>query len=148
MKLSYHTAPIREPYDDEQYVITAYEKHSRQCLRCIASFEKKGGCHAMCDRGYKYARDVASYVLTQNGDCFSIVESESGRIARIEVPCKYRRVHSLLAAMEDGFDIGHGEISHINSSNQNRKKTVGLSILQNNRSPAALHSVFGLFPGL
>ena len=96
---------LREPHDDEWHVMTAYERHSSRCLQCVKSLKMQQGDWTLCDRGYKYARDVANYLYAHDGKHFSIVASENGRRIQIKIPQKVLMVRRLLAAIEDGLNL-------------------------------------------
>jgi hypothetical protein len=96
---------MREPYDDEQYVMSAYERHLNRCTQCVSPLNRSGRGSALCGRGYKYARDVASYLFSRNGKHFSVVASESGRLIQVKTPQNPFAVRNLLAAIEAGLHL-------------------------------------------
>ncbi len=96
---------MREPYDDEQYVMTAYERHSNRCTQCVSHLNMSRRGPTLCRRGYKYARDVAGYLFSLNGKHFSVVASESGRLIQVKTPHNAFAVRSLLAAIEAGLPL-------------------------------------------
>lgn len=99
----YYPTVMREPNDDEYYVMKAYERHTSRCPHCVRPLRIRGEGKALCDRGFKYARDVANYIFTQNGKFFSVVASERGRRVQVKMPRESLGVRSLLAAIEDGL---------------------------------------------
>lgn len=96
---------MREPHDDENYVMTAYERHSNHCTRCVSPLKIQRLDQTLCYRGYKYARDVANYLFAQNGKHFSVVARENGRLSQVRIPPNAFAVRSLLATIEDGLHL-------------------------------------------
>lgn len=95
---------VREPHDDEKYVMAAYERHSSRCTKCSIPFELSGRA-SLCARGYQYARDVANYLFAQEGKNFSVVARERGKSVQVKIPRNAVAVHSLLAAIEAGLHL-------------------------------------------
>ena len=105
MKPGNYFTIVREPHDDEQYVMTTYERHSSHCTQCVNPLKIQGAGQTLCGRGHKYARDVADYLFAQNGKHFSVVAREKGRLIQIKTPSNAFAVRSLLAAIEDGLHL-------------------------------------------
>ncbi|KAK5459612.1 hypothetical protein LTS15_003741 [Exophiala xenobiotica] len=95
---------VREPRDDEYYVMSSFTRHIGRCARCPDLYKmhfQQGA--ALCDRGWRYARDVASYVYPHNGKPFSVVDREQGD--EIELQLDEDISESTLALM---FAMEHG----------------------------------------
>ena len=101
MGSGFYLTVVREPRDDENYVMKAYERHLSRCTHCDISSSSRRDEYVLCDRGYRYARDVANYIFPRNGKYFSVVASEKGSRVQVKIPREAQGVRSLLAAIED-----------------------------------------------
>ncbi|OJJ78102.1 hypothetical protein ASPBRDRAFT_50892 [Aspergillus brasiliensis CBS 101740] len=96
---------VRDPEDDENYVISAYEGHANHCTRCadpMTAYEEK---RSLCKRGTQYARDVTEYLRSKNGKIYSVVDLERNRSTLVRVPLKCVAVRQLLLAIENGLRV-------------------------------------------
>ncbi|KAK5212271.1 hypothetical protein LTR47_007180 [Exophiala xenobiotica] len=96
---------VREPRDDEFYVMSSFTRHIGRCARCPDLYEMHLQQNApLCDRGWRYARDVASYIYPHNGKPFSVVDREQGDEIELQLDEDISEsILALLFAMEHGL---------------------------------------------
>lgn len=92
---------VRDPRDDETYVMNAFEDHAARCPHCSDSLQSR----ALCARGRQHALDVVEYLYSEGGKHFSSVDRENGKSMRVRIPRDARAVCSLLAAVERGLNL-------------------------------------------
>lgn len=96
---------VREPREDEDYVMSRFTKHMGRCARCPDLYEmhlQQGA--ALCDRGWSYAREVARYIYPHNGKPFSVIDREEGDEVELELDEDISElIRALLFAMEHGL---------------------------------------------
>lgn len=96
---------VREPHDDELYVMYEFERHTSHCSQCSYYLRThKEGC-SICDRGEKYAVDVASYLYSKNGRAHSVIAREHKKPMLVNIPSNRRAVQELLLAIEEGLRL-------------------------------------------
>lgn len=105
---------VREPHDDETYVMTAFERHANHCAQCADPLRTHQEGRTLCDRGHGYAVDVADYIYSKNGKAYSAIAREHNQSTLIKVPRAFMAVRRLLLAVEEGLRL------HRKQENQNR----------------------------
>jgi hypothetical protein len=105
--VSFEASPVysRQPFDDEKYVMKAFNRHCTRCAQCSNPYavHKAGG--TLCDKGHRRALDVAQYVYSQAGVSYSQVDRECHERVQLEIPVGCEAVRSLLKAMERGLRL-------------------------------------------
>ncbi|KAK4946907.1 hypothetical protein LTR10_014049 [Elasticomyces elasticus] len=96
---------IRRPRDDEYSVMTYYARHADRCNICANPYTAFKQDLPLCDRGYKYARDVAKYIYAKGGKPFSIIDKQNGDRVQIEVPADCQVINSLVKAFDHGLKV-------------------------------------------
>lgn len=96
---------VRDLYDDEKYVMTAFEGHAARCPNCADPLQTHAEGHNLCDRGRQHALDVAEYLYSEGGKHYSAVDRENGKPMRVRIPRDAVAVRGLLAAIEDGLRL-------------------------------------------
>ncbi|KAI9925233.1 hypothetical protein ASPWEDRAFT_121053 [Aspergillus wentii DTO 134E9] len=103
---------VRELHADEDYVMTAFERHASHCIKCADPLEAHLQGRTLCDRGHQYAIDVAEYLYSKNGKAHSVVDQELNQPTLVKIPRDCEAVRSLLLAIEDGLRIHRKENNH------------------------------------
>ncbi|KAL6243393.1 hypothetical protein RBB50_009946 [Rhinocladiella similis] len=98
---------VREPREDEEYVMSRFGKHLRRCRRCpdLREMHLQSGS-GLCDRGLVYAREVARYVYSRNGRPYSVIDKRNGDDVKLILDGAVSdAILSLLFAFEHGLWI-------------------------------------------
>lgn len=96
---------LREPREDEGYVMSRFAKHLRRCRRCpdLHDMHLQNGS-GLCDRGLVYAREVARYVYPRSGRPFSVIDKRNEEdVELILEEAVSDAILSLLFAFEHGL---------------------------------------------
>ncbi|KAL2816220.1 hypothetical protein BDW59DRAFT_153355 [Aspergillus cavernicola] len=97
--------PVRELEADEQYVMDAFERHASHCYHCNEPLQVHREDRLLCDRGHKYAIDVAAYLYSKNGKAYSVVDRDLNQPTLVKIPRDCVATRGLLLAIEDGFRL-------------------------------------------
>jgi hypothetical protein len=100
---------VRELHADEDYVMTAFERHASHCRQCANPLEAQRQGRTLCDRGRQYAVDVAKYLYSKNGKAYSVVARERNQPTLVKIPHGCPAVRGLLLAIEDGLRLHRKE---------------------------------------
>ncbi|KAI1610357.1 hypothetical protein EDD36DRAFT_323245 [Exophiala viscosa] len=98
---------IRRPRDDEYSVMSYYARHADKCIICANPYDAFKQDISLCDRGYKYARDVAQYIYAKGGKPFSIIDKKNGDPSQVEVPADCQVINSLVKAFDRGMKVNN-----------------------------------------
>ncbi|KAK5023271.1 hypothetical protein LTS07_009494 [Exophiala sideris] len=90
----------RRPRDDEYAVMTYYSRHADKCNICADPYSAFKQDVLLCDRGYKYARDVAKYIYSKGGKPFSLLDKENGDRVQIQIPADCQIIYNLVKAFD------------------------------------------------
>ncbi|KAL2853489.1 hypothetical protein BJY01DRAFT_65357 [Aspergillus pseudoustus] len=101
--------PVRELEADEQYVMTAFERHAERCYQCNDPLNVQQEDRALCDRGHQYAIDVAAYLYSKNGKAYSVVDRDLNQPTLVKIPRNCVATRGLLLAIEDGLRLQRKE---------------------------------------
>ncbi|KAL3411938.1 hypothetical protein V8F44DRAFT_649592 [Aspergillus fumigatus] len=115
---------VRELEDDEEYVMTAFERHASHCSQCADPFRVHQEGRSLCDRGHQYALDVAEYLYSENGKAKSVIDRELSQPTLVKIPRDCVAVRGLLLAIEDGMRLQRKEQEKPQSQNQARVQVV------------------------
>ncbi|KAJ5089481.1 hypothetical protein N7532_008165 [Penicillium argentinense] len=85
---------------DEQFVLDKFEQHATHCSLCTQALENSDD--TLCEQGNAYARDVKSYLFSEDGNYFSVNARENGKTGRVGVPDEAQAVRHLLEGIESG----------------------------------------------
>ncbi|KKK15997.1 hypothetical protein P175DRAFT_0438600 [Aspergillus ochraceoroseus IBT 24754] len=94
---------VRDLEADEQYVMTAFERHANHCYRCMNPLDVHQKGHSLCDRGHQYAIDVAAYLYSKNGKAYSVVDRDLNQPTLVKIPRNCVATRELLLAIEAGL---------------------------------------------
>lgn len=86
-------------------VMQHFAAHASHCPHCADPFRVyvKGG--TLCERGLAYARDVAQYIYSKDGEAYSVIDRESSDLkVQIEIP-PCNAVRGLLKAVDKGLKV-------------------------------------------
>ncbi|KAL3465443.1 hypothetical protein BJX64DRAFT_285385 [Aspergillus heterothallicus] len=97
--------PVRELGDDENFVTRAFERHVEYCDQCKFPLHAQEEGLALCDRGDKYANDVATYLYSKNGKAYSVVDRVLNQRTLVKIPRDFLATRSLLLAIEAGLRL-------------------------------------------
>ncbi|EAW06615.1 uncharacterized protein ACLA_083100 [Aspergillus clavatus NRRL 1] len=100
---------VRELEDDEEYVMTAFERHASHCSHCADPLRAHQEDRSLCDRGHQYALDVAEYLYSENGKAKSVIDRELHQTTLVKIPRHCTAVRGLLLAIEDGLRLQRKE---------------------------------------
>ncbi|RHZ46561.1 uncharacterized protein CDV56_101552 [Aspergillus thermomutatus] len=100
---------VRELEDDEEYVMTAFERHASHCSQCADPLRVHQEDRTLCDRGRQYAIDVAEYLYSENGKAKSVIDRELSQPTLVKIPRDCVAVRGLLLAIEDGLRLQRKE---------------------------------------
>lgn len=98
-------ALVREPHDDELYVMDAFERHARHCETCADPLQTLDKGRSLCARGQQYAIDVAGYLYSKNSRAHSVIAREQGQLMLVKIPRNCIAVRCLLLAVERGLRL-------------------------------------------
>ncbi|KAL3476282.1 hypothetical protein BJX99DRAFT_228220 [Aspergillus californicus] len=101
--------PVRELEADEQYVMDAFERHADHCYQCNDPLRVHQEDRSLCDRGHKYAIDVAGYLYAKNGKSYSVVDRDLDQPTLVKIPRDCVATRGLLLAIEDGLRLQRKE---------------------------------------
>ncbi|KAL2866463.1 uncharacterized protein BJX67DRAFT_381981 [Aspergillus lucknowensis] len=104
--------PVRELEADEQYVMTAFERHADHCYQCNDPLQVHQEDRSLCDRGHQYAVDVAAYLYSKNGKAYSVVDRDLNQPTLVKIPRNCVATRGLLLAIEDGLRLQRKEKAH------------------------------------
>jgi hypothetical protein len=93
--------PVRDPRDDEAYVLMRFERHAGHCSRCLDPLDAYREGRSLCERGHQYAIDVASYIFSRNGKAYSVDE----RRVLVKLRREWKAARRLLLAIEEGLRL-------------------------------------------
>jgi hypothetical protein len=96
----------RPPHDDELYVMRRYASHAGHCTLCANPYDVHRAGRTLCDRGHKYALNVAQYICAKGGKACSLVDHERHQPVQVEIPAGCEVVRDLLRAIERGLRLG------------------------------------------
>lgn len=94
-------AVVRDLEGDEQFVLDQFEQHTAHCSQCSQAIEASHD--TLCERGHAYAIDVNSYLYSQGGKHFAVVDRENGKLRRVKLPREAKSVLHLLDGIEAGL---------------------------------------------
>ncbi|KAL4806380.1 hypothetical protein BDV18DRAFT_139346 [Aspergillus unguis] len=107
--------PVRQLEADEEYVMTAFERHADHCPRCsdpLRTFEES---QSLCTRGTQHAIDVTNYLYSKRGKSYSAVDRERNQPTLVKIPRDCIATRSLLLAVEDGLTLRKEKLSRSQS---------------------------------
>jgi hypothetical protein len=85
----------------ESWAAYDFETHARKCAYCNNPYEVHRSHEQLCDVGHRLAQEVARYIYNRaDGDTYSTVEEDQGKLVRVEIPSTYDQVRGLLKAIE------------------------------------------------
>ncbi|PLN75027.1 hypothetical protein BDW42DRAFT_46710 [Aspergillus taichungensis] len=100
---------VRDLEADEEYVMLAFERHADHCAQCVDPLRVHEENGSLCDRGHRYALNVAEYLYSKNGKAYSVVDREVNQPTLVKIPRNCLAVRGLLLAMEDGLRLHRQE---------------------------------------
>ena len=94
---------IRQPRDDELFVMLQFSSHASHCSICNNPYAAY--CHnvALCARGLSLGKDVATYVYARGGKPYSCVDRQLGERVQIEIPAHTQVISLLVKAINHGM---------------------------------------------
>jgi hypothetical protein len=130
---------VRELEDDEEYVMTAFERHASHCSQCAEPLRVHKEGRSLCDRGHQYALDVAEYLYSENGKAKSVIDRELSQPTLVKIPRDCVAVRGLLLAIEDGMRLQRKEQekAHAQTQTQARVQVVAPIISYDRTYPIA-----------
>ncbi|GAQ03219.1 hypothetical protein ALT_0540 [Aspergillus lentulus] len=128
---------VRELEDDEEYVMTAFERHASHCSQCADPLRVHQEDRSLCDRGHQYALDVAEYLYSENGKAKSVIDRELSQPTLVKIPRDCVAVRGLLLAIEDGMRLQRKEQGKAQSQTQARVQVVAPIISYDRTYPIA-----------
>jgi hypothetical protein len=96
----------RQPHENELQAIYRFASHASHCLQCAHPYEVHVAGGTLCDRGHRYAQNVATYVYNKAGKAYSVMDRDDGLApTQVEIPVNCGAVRELLKAMERGLRV-------------------------------------------
>jgi hypothetical protein len=85
----------------ESWACYDFEMHARKCAYCNNPYEVHRSHEQLCDVGHRLAQEVARYIYNRaDGETYSTIEEDQGKLVRVEIPSSYDQVKGLLKAIE------------------------------------------------
>lgn len=128
---------VRDLEDDEEYVMTAFERHASHCSQCADPLRVHQEDRSLCDRGHQYAIDVAEYLYSENGKAKSVIDRELSQPTLVKIPRDCVAVRGLLLAIEDGMRLQRKEQDKTQSQTQAAVRVVAPIISYDRTYPIA-----------
>ncbi|KAF4230467.1 hypothetical protein CNMCM8980_002690 [Aspergillus fumigatiaffinis] len=128
---------VRELEDDEEYVMTEFERHASHCSQCADPLRLYQEDRSLCDRGHQYALDVAKYLYSENGKAKSVIDRELSQPTLVKIPRDCVAVRGLLLAIEDGMRLQRKEQEKAQSQSRARVQVVAPIISYDRTYPIA-----------
>lgn len=94
-------AVVRDLEGDEHFVLSQFEQHTTHCSQCSQALDASHD--TLCERGHAYAVDVNSYLYSQGGKHFAVVDRENGKLRRVKLPREANAVIHLMEGIEAGL---------------------------------------------
>jgi hypothetical protein len=96
----------RPPHEEELEAIRRFASHASHCPDCAHPYEAHVTGRTLCNRGHRYAQEVAAYVYSKAGKAYSVVDRKDGLApTQVEIPVNCGAVRELLKAMDRGLRI-------------------------------------------
>jgi hypothetical protein len=89
--------------------MTTFERHADHCYQCNDPLQVQQEDRALCDRGHRYAIDVAAYLYSKNGKAYSVIDRDLNQPTLVKIPRNYVATRGLLLAIEDGLRLQRKE---------------------------------------
>jgi len=96
---------VRELRDDENFVLSGYERHASRCSKCADPLDVLRERRSLCDRGQQYAADLAGYIYSKGGKAYSAIDRGYAQSTLIRIPKDSRASRRLLLAVEEGLRV-------------------------------------------
>lgn len=107
--LSPVTSVSRQLSNEELWILYHFESHARLCSACLDPYAVHKAHRRLCSLGHRLAQAVARIIYSKhNGrDVFEASRSRDQNPVKVELPCDYEEIRSLLRAMERSLRHRH-----------------------------------------